>query len=65
MEEYYISKETIIMLEMIIFAITFVVAQTVASFIIMKLFMNKRFLKKMVKTYAELANEVIEEIDLD
>jgi hypothetical protein len=53
------------MLEMVIFAITFVVAQTVASFIIMKLFMTKAFLKKIVKTYAELANEVIEEIDLD
>lgn len=53
------------MLEMVIFAITFVVAQTVASFVIMKLFMSKAFLKKMVKTYAELANEVVEELDLD
>ena len=53
------------MLEMVIFAIVFVVAQTVASLIIMKLFMSKAFLKKMVKTYADLANEVIEEIDLD
>lgn len=53
------------MLEMAIFAVVFVVAQVMASLILMKLFMSKAFIKKTMKMYTTLVNEAIEEIDLD
>lgn len=55
------------MMEMIAFAITFVVAQTVAGLIVMgiamKFFMSKKTLKKYSKMVIELSNEIVEELD--
>lgn len=50
------------MLEMVVFAITLVVAQSLAGLIIMKVFMNKRFIKKYAKMTAKVAKEIEDEM---
>ena len=49
------------MMEMIVFAITLVVAQAVAGIIIMKVCMSKRFIKKYYDLIMELSEEIAEE----
>lgn len=53
------------MLEMVVFAVTFVVAQALTGLIVMRLFMSKWFIKKYVKmaykTSMELTTELLEE----
>lgn len=55
------------MLEMIVFAVTLVVAQCVAGLIMLKLFTSKKFIKKYVKmateTSLEITKELLEEED--
>lgn len=52
------------MMEVIVFAITLVVAQILGGFIMMKLFMNPKFIKKFMKDYFKLIEELSEEMDL-
>lgn len=51
------------MMNMIVFAVTFVVAQTVAGLILVKLFMSKGFLKKYSKLIVEIGEEIAEEMN--
>lgn len=55
------------MLEMIVFAITLVVAQLVGGFvmyeIMMARFMNPKYLKKMSKKIIKVSNELVEEME--
>jgi len=51
------------MFEMIIFAVTLVVAQTLASFAVMALCMSKWFTKKVYKKTFEMMNNVEEFIE--
>lgn len=50
------------MLEMIVFAVTLVVAQCVAGFVMLRLTMNKKFIKKYVKMATETSMELAEEL---
>lgn len=52
------------MMEMIVFAITLVVAQTVAGFVVMRLVMTKAFFMKYFKMSMELMKE-IQEMEFD
>lgn len=53
------------MMEMIVFAITLVVAQTLAGLIVMgitmKFFMSKKFIKKYYHMITDLSEEIAEE----
>lgn len=51
------------MLEIIVFAVALVVAQVTAGIIMMKLMLNKGFLKKYSKLVMEISNEIVEEMD--
>lgn len=55
------------MLEVIVFAITLVVAQLVGGFIMYEImmarFMNVKYLKKMSKKIIEVSNELVEEME--
>ena len=62
MERNYISKEEITMLEMIIFAVVLVIAQTAAGLIMMSVVMKKYMSKEFIKKYSKMAMEVAEEI---
>ena len=57
------------MLDLVIFAVTLVVAQCVAGFIMYKIMMkmatNKEYLKKMSKTMLEVSKELVEEMEDD
>lgn len=46
------------MLEMVVFALTLVVAQTVAGLLIAKMFMSKPFIKKCVKMSVDMTREI-------
>lgn len=52
------------MMEVIVFAITLVVAQMVSIFITMKVFMSKKFIKKYSNMAMEISKELIEEMDV-
>ena len=56
-------QEVITMMEMAIFAVTFVVAQLVAGLILFKLLTSEKFIKKYVKLSAKVAKEVAEEME--
>ena len=56
-------KEDFKMLEIIVFAVALVVAQVTAGIIMMKLMLNKGFLKKYSKLVMEISNEIVEEMD--
>ena len=66
-EEKLNLEGMIIMLEMIVFAVTLVIAQTVSGFIMthvmMKKFMSKDFIKKYTKMGVEVAEEIAEEME--
>ena len=49
--------------EMIVLGLTLVVGQTIATFIMMKLFMSKAFIKKITKQTFETMNEVVEDLE--
>lgn len=55
------------MLEVIVFAITLVVAQLVGGFIMYEImmarFMNVKYLKKMSKKIIDVSNELVEEME--
>lgn len=46
------------MLEMVVLALTLVVAQTVAGLLLVKVFMSKKFIKKYMKMTVEMMKEV-------
>ena len=50
------------MLEVVVFAVSFVVAQLAAGLILFKLFASEKFIRKYVKLSAKVANEVAEEM---
>jgi uncharacterized membrane protein YciS (DUF1049 family) len=56
------------MLEMIIFAVTFVVAQVLAGFVMMELILSKgymkRYFKKIMKMSIDIAQELEDEEEL-
>lgn len=52
------------MMEIIVFAITLVVAQMAAGLIIMKIFMSKKYIKKVAKMSLEISQELTEELDI-
>ena len=56
-------QEVITMIEMAVFAVTFVVAQLVAGLILFKLFTSEKFIREYVKLSAKMANEVAEEME--
>lgn len=62
MEIKLLSKETIKMLEMMVFAITLVVSNLVTTLILLKVLMSERVLKKYMKTVSNMTVEVSEEI---
>lgn len=51
------------MIEMAVFAVTFVVAQSVAGLILFKLFTSEKFIRKYVKLSAKVTNEIAEEME--
>ena len=51
------------MIEMAVFAVTFVVAQLVVGLILFKLFTSEKFIREYVKLSAKVANEVAEEME--
>lgn len=51
------------MMEMIIFAITFVVAQVVAGLIMVKFVMSKRFIKYVAKMSLTITEELVKQIE--
>lgn len=55
------------MLEVIVFAITLVVAQLVGGFIMYEImmarFMNVKYLKKISKKFIDVSNELVEEME--
>lgn len=57
------------MMEMVVFALTFVVAQMICGVLTMyvsfKIFMNKKFIKKWVETSMEIGKEIQEELEED
>lgn len=53
------------MMEMIVFAIALVAAQTIAGITMMTVFMSKWFIKKYYKKIMKLATEIVEEIDME
>jgi hypothetical protein len=66
--EKTIFREGIItMLEMVVFAVTLVVAQLVGGYIMMQIvvkqFMNKEFIKKYTKMGMEVGKELVEEME--
>ena len=56
-------QEVITMIEMAVFAVTFVVAQLVAGLILFKLFTSEMFIRRYVKLSAKMTNEVVEEME--
>ena len=53
------------MMEMVVLAVTLVLAQTVAGIIMMKVFMSKAYIKKIAKMSVELTNELMTEVYCD
>lgn len=53
------------MLEVVVFAVTLVVAQTLASFIVMKITMSEKYLKKCYKKMYNLVKETLENEEFD
>jgi hypothetical protein len=51
------------MLEMIIFAVTFVVAQMLGGFIAMELMMSKGFMKRYYKKVMKMAIDITQELE--
>lgn len=50
-------------MEVIVFALTLVVAQIVGWFVIFKLCMNPKFIKKAMKDYFELIEEITDDFN--
>lgn len=59
-------KEEFIMLEIMVFAVvlglTLIVSSCIASFIMMRIFMNKKVLKKYTKVCYDVAQESVNEM---
>ena len=51
------------MLEVAVFAVTFVVAQLVAGLILFKLFMSEKFIRKYSSYLRKVTNEIAEEME--
>ena len=51
------------MLEVVVFAVSFVVAQLVAGLILFKLFTSERFMKRCIQLSAKMAQEINEEME--
>lgn len=64
MEKIQNLKECLTMMEIIVFAIALVVAQTAAGLITMKIFMSKKYIKKVAKMSLEISQELTEELDI-
>jgi hypothetical protein len=63
MERKYIPKETIkMLLAAFVFAVTLVIAQTAAGYIMMKIMMKQYMSKEFIKNYAKMGAEVAQEI---
>ena len=59
----YISKEEITMLEIIVFVVFLVLAQTLAGLIMMNKCLSKEFIKKYSKMAMEVAEEIQDEME--
>ena len=56
-------QEVITMIEVVVFAVTFVVAQLVAGLILFKLFMSEKFIRKYSSYLRKVTNEIAEEME--
>ena len=55
-------KRVITMLEMIVFAVTLVIAQAVGGYIMVKIMMKQFMTKEFIKNYSKMGLEVAQEI---
>lgn len=62
MEMNLIRKRVITMLEMIVFAVTLVIAQAVGGYIMVKIMMKQFMTKEFIKNYSKMGLEVAQEI---
>lgn len=51
------------MIEVVVFAVTFVVAQLVAGLFLFKLFTSEKFIRRYVKLSAKITNEIAKEME--
>ena len=51
------------MIEVVVFAVSFVVAQLAAGLILFKLFTSEKFIRKYIKLSAKMAQEINEEME--
>lgn len=65
MKDKLISKETIKMLEIIVFGLTLVVSNVVASLIVLKVVTSPKVLKKYMETVSDMTVEMSQKIYQD